>query len=63
MTDPFVTDVIEGRVLDASSRRSEELEILQIKRVAECENGENSVASTRGVHDGLKSVWQLSTPD
>lgn len=33
VTDPFVTGVIviEGRVLNASSRRSEELEILHVK--------------------------------
>jgi hypothetical protein len=35
MTDPFMTGMIEGRVLDTSPRRSEELEILQVKRVAE----------------------------
>jgi hypothetical protein len=59
MTDPFVTDVIEGRVLDASPRRSEELEILPATMVAECGNwlqdGEVAVVSTRGVQDGPKS--------
>jgi hypothetical protein len=34
MTDPFATGMIEGRVLDARSRRSEESDILQVPTIA-----------------------------
>lgn len=56
MTDPFVTDMIEGRALDAASRRSEELDMLQVPTVADGGNlsqeGEDPVISTRLVGAG-----------
>lgn len=36
MTDPFVKGMLEGRVLDASSCRSEEFHILQVTTVSAC---------------------------
>lgn len=38
MTDPFVTSMIEGRSLDATSRRSEELNMLELLVVANSGN-------------------------
>lgn len=45
MTDPFVTSMIEGRALDATSRRSEELNMLEVPVVADAGN---SLRETEG---------------
>lgn len=48
MTDPFVMSMIEGRALDATSRRSEELNMLEVAVVA---NGGNSLREREGPHE------------